>query len=101
MIIIFLTCASQKEAQKIGRALLERKLVACTKMLPVSSSFWWKGKREQAREVLVIFETLEKHWTEIEEVVRKLHSYELPVMFALPVKKTTNDVLEWLDEEIG
>lgn len=100
MIIIFLTCADKKEAQKIAQALLEKKLAACAKMLPVSSGFWWKGKREKAKEILVMLETLEKHWTDIEDVVRKLHSHESFVMFALPVKKTTKDVLEWLHAEI-
>lgn len=100
MIIIFLTCANQKEAQKIAKALLDKKLVACAKTIPITSAFLWKGRRRKAREVLLLLETLLKWFEEIEEVVRKLHSYETPVIFALPVRKTTKEVLEWLRAEI-
>lgn len=101
MILVFLTCANRKEARKIAKELLEKKLVACAKTIPVSSQFLWKSKRERANEALLLLETLEKHFAEIEEVVKSLHSYETPVMFAIPVGKTSKDVQEWLKNEIG
>ena len=41
---------------------------------------------------------IEKRLREIEKEVEALHSYETPMLFALPVLKTTKSVEKWLDE---
>ncbi len=99
MAIFCLTCANSKEADKISKALLEKKLVVCSKRFPVSSIYRWKGKINSSKEVMVLYESVEENFDKVEEEVRKLHSYETFVLFSLPVNKTTKSVKDWLKEE--
>ena len=98
MIIAYLTCANEVEAEKISNELLDKKLIACAKKVSIESSFWWDGKKDKSEEILVMFETTEDKFENIEKEVEALHSYETPMLFALPVLKTTKSVEKWLDE---
>jgi periplasmic divalent cation tolerance protein len=100
MVICYLTCAHKKEATKISQALLENKLIACARQSQVSSSYWWDGKINHDDEVLLMMESLEDKFDEIEKVVTNLHSYDEYVLTAVPVLKTTPGVHAWLDETL-
>lgn len=100
MAILFLTCANEEEASKIGNALLEAKLVACTRQSRVSSSYWWAGKINHDDEVLLMMESVEKKFEEIEKVVTQLHSYDEYVLTMIPNVKTTPGVEQWLAETL-
>lgn len=98
MTLLYLTCANVQEADKIAQSLLDKRMVVCAKKLPVSSSFYWKGSIDNANEILLILETEERLFNEIEEEVRRLHSYETFVLVSIPVNKTSKGVEEWLKE---
>lgn len=101
MAIFYLTCANDREADKISKALLEKRLVACAKKLLVTSMFRWKEKINNAKEVLVMYESVEENFDKINAVVKKLHSYETYVLFSIPVAKTTKEVEDWLKKELN
>lgn len=100
MIILYLTCADDAEAKKIGSALLEARLVTCVRRSPVSSSYWWDGKINRDDEILLMMESLEEKFDAIEQIVTKLHSYDEYVLTAVPVLKTTPGVEKWLNETL-
>ena len=100
MAIYFLTCKDDFESEKISKVLLEKRLVACAKKFPVESSFWWKGKIDNAREVVVMLESIEENFEKIEKQVKKLSSYETYILFSIPVSKTTKGVGKWLKKEL-
>ena len=101
MIIVYLTCANDKEADVICDALLDKRLVACAKRLPIESAFWWEGKKDSANEILTMFETVEEKFEEIERVATEIHSYETPMLFSIKVSQTTDKVTKWLREELA
>lgn len=100
MAIYFLACKDDFEAEKISKVLLEKKLVACSKKFPVESNFWWKNHMDNAREVVVMFESIEENFDKIDKEVKKLSSYETYILFSIPVSKTTKGVEEWLKKEL-
>lgn len=101
LITLFLTCANEQEAKKISKKLLEAKLAACIRRTGVSSDFIWKGKVGHSDEVLLIIESVQEKFDEIEKLVKKLHSYELFVLTVYPVAKASVNVEEWVKESIG
>ncbi len=101
MIIVFLTCANEVEADKISNVLLEKNLIACVKKLPVSSKFWWEGKLDAADEVQIMLETIDVKFEEIQKEVSKLHSYDVPMLFSIEVLNTTEQVKSWLKKELN
>jgi periplasmic divalent cation tolerance protein len=100
MIILYLTCASEDEARTISTALLEAKLIVCARRSSVSSSYWWEGKINHDDEILLMMESTEEKFDDIEAIVTKLHSYDEYVLTAVPVLKTTPGVLQWLNDNL-
>ena len=54
---LWLTCADEKEATVVAAVLLEKKLIACAKHLPVGSDFLWKGSVDHNDETFVMSAT--------------------------------------------
>jgi periplasmic divalent cation tolerance protein len=97
--VVLVTCGSVGEARKIGRGVVERKLAACANILPgVESIYRWKGKVERAREVLLVIKTAAARLRGLKREVRRLHSYELPELIALPIVSGSANYLKWIRE---
>lgn len=101
LVTLFLTCANAEEAKKISAKLLEAKLAACVRHTDVKSDFIWKGEIEHSDETLLIIESVQEKFNEIEGVVKSLHSYETFVLTAYPVARASADVEQWMQEAIN
>lgn len=99
-LFVYITCASPDEADRIGRALLDERLVACVNILPspVRSLYLWKGQREEAEETVLVAKTMEDRFAALNRAVRRLHSYETPCVVALPLAAGDPDYLAWVEE---
>jgi periplasmic divalent cation tolerance protein len=100
MLCVTVTCKHEDEAEHIGRLLLEKKLVACANVFPVSSQFWWKGKIERRHEHMLSCKTVSEKLAAVQKEIKKLHSYELPVISVWD-EKTTADVEKWIKGELA
>jgi periplasmic divalent cation tolerance protein len=102
-IVILVTCGSLREARTIARSLVERNLAACVNLLParVESVYRWKGKIESAKEFLLIIKTTRKRFAAVQAEVRRLHSYEVPEIIALPIAIGSQDYLRWIAESVA
>lgn len=96
---LVLTCETREEAEKIADALLQKKLIACVKFLPVESKFWWEGKIQTGKETLMLMESRADNFDKVEAEVSKLHSYETFVLQALPIAQISKDAASWLEAE--
>jgi periplasmic divalent cation tolerance protein len=98
-IVIFITCSGDNEAKKIADTLLTRKNAACVNILPrVRSLFWWQGKIDSADEVLLIAKTESRLLDDVVKLVKKLHSYDVPEIIAMPIAGGNSDYLKWIDK---
>jgi len=99
-IVVFITASSWEEAEKISKALVEKKLAACVNMVrDIRSIFFWKGKISDEKEVLLIAKAKRKNFEKIEKEVKKMHSYEVPEIIALPILIGSKDYLDWVEKE--
>jgi len=99
-IVVLITAKDQEEAQKIAKSLVKRRQAACVNIIPaVDSHFWWKDKLEESKESLLIVKTKESLLSEVIKSVKKIHSYRLPEIIALPIVGGSRDYLEWIDSE--
>ncbi len=100
-IVVFITAGDSEEAAKIASGLLEQRLVACVNIVAaVDSRFWWQGKLDKAAESLLIIKTKGRFLPEVIESVKRLHSYEVPEIIALPIIGGNREYLEWIDGEV-
>jgi periplasmic divalent cation tolerance protein len=100
-LIVLVTTPDRKLADKIAQVLIEEKLAACVNILPeVYSRYWWRGRIENDRELLLIIKTLKSRFKALQKRVLKLHAYEAPEILALPVAAVNPTYLKWLSESI-
>ncbi len=101
-IVLFITTATADEARQISMLLLERRKVACVNIVPrVSSQFWWEGKLNSAQESLLIVKTKSSLLPEIIDLVKRVHSYDIPEIIALPIVGGNEDYLQWIEKNVS
>ncbi len=99
-ILIYITTASQEEAEHIGRTLVEERLAACANILPQHLSFyWWQGRLQEDYEIIVIAKTRRELLDALVARVLELHSYECPCVVALPITGGHAAYLQWVYQE--
>ncbi len=100
-IVLFITTEDEEEAKRISRVLLEKKKAACVNILTADSHFWWEGNIESAQESLLIVKSKASLLSEIVDLVRKAHSYEVPEIIALPIIGGNQDYLNWINDNVS
>jgi periplasmic divalent cation tolerance protein len=102
-IVVLVTCSSVKEARGISRKLVDERLAACVNILraPMESIYRWRGKVESAREILLLIKTSRRRFTALESAVKRLHSYEVPEIIALPIERGWNGYLAWVSDSVN
>jgi periplasmic divalent cation tolerance protein len=96
---VMTTAGSNEEANRIGAALVERRLAACVQIVgPIASHYRWQGAVESATEWMCVMKTSTVRYAELEEAIRALHSYEEPEIVATPIVSGSPGYLAWIDE---
>jgi len=97
---LYVTTATDADAQKLARTLVQERLVACANILgPVQSMFWWEGQVQEESEIAIVFKTQTERVDQLISRIKTLHSYECPCVVALDVKNGNQQYLNWIIKE--
>ena len=96
MVLIYTTCKDTAEATKIGKILLDAKLASCVNIWPIQSMSYWEGKLVNQLEAGMFVKTLEHHIAEIEDLIGQYHSYAVPYVGAIQVRRFNRPYREWM-----
>lgn len=100
-ILIVTACASQEEAIRIAKALVQEKLVACAQIhSDMTSVYRWNGQLETSKEVPLHLKTINDHWEEVKRVITSMHSYEVPEIIATPIIEISIEYQKWLIDSV-
>ena len=98
-VVVLITASSADEAAKIGRVLVEERLVACANIVGgVRSLFFWDGRTRDDQETLMICKSRCQLMNRIIDRVKQLHSYSVPEIIALPIIAGSKEYLDWVNE---
>jgi periplasmic divalent cation tolerance protein len=101
-IAVIVMCATRSEARRIADSLLAKKFVACANIMSgIESKFWWKGKIDEASETLLMMKAKKAGFKKIESEIKKIHSYEVPEIIAIPIVAGSKDYLNWIKESVN
>ena len=100
-IFVYTTFPTRKEAEKVRKYLLEKKMLACAIIYPVNSSYWWKSKIENQKEWIFIGKTTEDNFEKIKNEIEKLHSYEIPYIAKIKLEELNEKYRNWFIEKQG
>lgn len=99
--VVLVTTPSLEEGQRIARAVLEQRLVACVNLVPgIQSLFWWEGKLEEAAETLMVMKTKEAAVPRLIEAISMMHTYSVCEVISLSVTDGNRPYLDWIDETV-
>ncbi len=97
LIKIVTTTSTREEAEKIGRAIIEKRLGACSQVSgPIKSIYPWKGNIESDEEWALTIKTLQERYEDCEALIRSLHSYEVPQIIAFKAEAAYKPYYDWL-----
>jgi len=100
-IVVFITTSNQKEANKIAKILVEKKLAACVNIISrINSIYRWQGKIEHSEESLLVVKTKQSLWQDLSKRIKKEHSYKTPEIIALPIIKGFEPYLNWIETSV-
>ncbi|TLZ70614.1 MAG: divalent-cation tolerance protein CutA, partial [Methanobacteriota archaeon] len=69
----YVTAPDLETARSIARTVVERRLAACANLWPIESMYRWKGRLEEANEVVIVFKTRRALLQKLIATVREKH----------------------------
>jgi periplasmic divalent cation tolerance protein len=100
MINIITTADEKAILDKIGKTLLEKRLIACYQVIgPMKSVYWWKGSVEETEEWMAIMKTKSQLYDQVEHEIMALHPYEVPQIEAVEATRVLAAYRQWVDGE--
>jgi periplasmic divalent cation tolerance protein len=96
--MVYITNKDETEAKKIAKHLLDKKLIACANVFPISSVYKWKGKLKDTKEVVAIVKTKKENFEKIITEIKKVHSYECPCVIKIDVE-SNKEFENWVMKE--
>lgn len=95
--ILYVTVPTVEEGERIGRVLLEERMVGCVNLIPqMRSVYWWEGKLETSSEAVLLLKTVRSNFDRVASRITELHPYEVPCVLSLPIEAGTSPYLDWL-----
>jgi periplasmic divalent cation tolerance protein len=103
ILVVLVMCPNAAEARKLARRSVENRLAACGNVLNAKamSIYRWKGKLEQASEVLLVLKTTRAAYPALQADLQKLHTYDVPEIIALPVLEALPAYANWVRENVA
>jgi len=101
-ILILNTTNTSDLAQKIAAALVEAKEAACVNIIAgIRSIYSWQGKVCDEEECLLLIKSSAEKFEAVRATIRRLHSYDVPEIIAVPITAGDPDYLSWLASSIA
>tara|TARA_R110002049_G_scaffold226930_1_gene399026 strand:- start:253 stop:594 length:342 start_codon:yes stop_codon:yes gene_type:complete len=99
--LLYVTTSNRKEAQKIGRALVEQNLAACANIIDgMESIYKWEGEIREDKECVLLIKTHFSRVRKVTRLVKDMHSYEVPCVISLTITEDegNREYLDWVEE---
>lgn len=97
---VYTAIDSKEAAQRIADAVVTRRLAACCWVSgPITSTYWWQGKLEQAEEWVCTMKTRKELYDELEKAIKEVHTYDTPEVLATPIVAGNKSYLDWIENE--
>ena len=100
MVFVYTTCGSEDEVKKLSRILIEGKYAACIDYWPVSSIYRWEGEVVKMSHFMIMATTFEKNLADVEHLISNNHTYSVPLIAGVDVRRVNPAYKEWMNGEV-
>ena len=102
MLIVWSSFANLADAERVVRALVEERLIACGTVLGGARSIYrWQGEIKNEAEAVVMMKTRKQDWAALLSRLHELHPYDTPECLAVRVASGAPKYLAWLEEMLS
>lgn len=100
LVLALSTAPDAEQAERIARALVDERLIACANLVPgVTSIYRWEGAVQAEREVLMVMKTRRALVPRLKERLPRLHPYEVPELVVTAVVEGLDPYRRWVRDE--
>jgi periplasmic divalent cation tolerance protein len=100
--LVYSTFPNRAEALSVARQLVEKHVVACANIVDgITSVYRWQSDIQQESEVVMIAKTSAHSLNTALELIKSLHSYDVPCITAWPIEAGHLPFLRWVEDETG
>jgi periplasmic divalent cation tolerance protein len=97
-IAVFTSAGSHEEAKLIARTVVDKKLAACSQISEIESFYHWNGSVQNEKEFRIMFKADAKNYNAIENLIKKMHSYDLPAIHGVLIDEISQPYQTWVIE---
>lgn len=100
-LLVLVTAPDRKTARSLAALALNARLVACANLIgPIESHYWWQGKMEQSREVLILFKTTPRAVSSLRKLILANHPYDTAEFLAFTATSGAERYLAWVAQSV-
>ena len=101
-IIILCTVDSSELGEQIALALVETREAACVNIISgIRSIYRWEGNLCRDAELILVIKSTSGKFETVREIIRRMHTYQVPEVIAIPIVDGDADYLKWLRESVN
>ena len=88
------------EAKRLGALIIEHRVGACVDFWPISSCYNWEGSIKCVDQIMLLVTTLESKLEEVNKLISENHSYSIPLIAGVDIRRLNHPYKEWMMNEI-
>jgi periplasmic divalent cation tolerance protein len=99
IMMLYVPCPSREEAKSIAKILLEKSLIVCANIFPITSIYKWEGEVVDDSEYVLFLKTFDGSIEKLKEKIKKIHPYEVPCIIKLDLE-VNEEYFSWMQKTI-
>lgn len=99
-VTVLTTTDSEEHAEELARAGVHARVAACAQIDgPIKSVYRWDGELRTDQEWRVLFKLTAHRFSELEEIIKAVHTYDTPEIIATAITNGSAEYLRWIAAE--
>lgn len=89
-----------EEAEKLGTLIITHKIGACVDFWPIKSCYNWEGGLQCISQAMLMITTFESKLDSVTQIINDNHTYSVPLIAGVDVRRINHPYKEWMMNEI-
>jgi periplasmic divalent cation tolerance protein len=100
MVFIYTTCENMEEAEKLGSLIVKEHIGACVDFWPIKSCYNWENSLRCVDQAMLMVTTFESKLDSVTNLINDNHTYDVPMIAGVDVRRINHPYKEWMMKEI-
>jgi periplasmic divalent cation tolerance protein len=87
-----------EEAEKIAMLMIKEKIAASVDYWPIKSCYNWENKLQCTTEAMLLITTFEKKIDSVTSLINENHTYSVPLIAGVDVRRINHAYKEWMTQ---